>query len=276
MTTRFISDSASDVREMEHVDFVSVPLRISAGRADYVDDENLDVPGMLRDLSAYKGRSGTSCPGIDSWLEAFGEADRIYVVTITSGLSGTFNSAEVAARQYLQTHPDAKVHVFDSLSTGPEERLLLEKLVELEGQGLSFEEVCRRGRAYLEKSRLFFTLASLHNLAQNGRVSKVVAAAVGVLGIRMLGTASPEGTLQPLAKCRGDKKLLELLRDKLKEAGYRGGKVRISHVACRELAQTLKAAILERYPGADVLAYEARGLCSYYAEAGGMLVGCEC
>lgn len=276
MTTRFISDSASDVREMEHADFVSVPLRITTGRADYVDDEDLDVPGMLRDLSTYKGRSGTSCPGIDSWLEAFGEADRIYVVTITSGLSGTFNSAEVARRQYLQSHPDARVHVFDSLSTGPEERLLLEKLVELEGQGLSFEEVCRRGRAYLEKSRLFFTLASLHNLAQNGRVSKVVAAAVGVLGIRMLGTASPEGTLQPLAKCRGDKKLLELLRDKLREAGYRGGKVRISHVSCGELAQTFKAAILEGYPGADVLAYEARGLCSYYAEAGGMLIGCEC
>lgn len=276
MTTRFISDSASDVREMDHVDFVSVPLCISAGQAEYVDDENLDVPGMLKDLSAYRGRSGTSCPGIGKWLDAFGEADRIYVVTITSGLSGTFNSAEMAKKQYLQTHPDAKVHVFDSLSTGPEERLLLEKLVELEGQGLSFEEVCRKGQAYLERSRLFFTLASLHNLAQNGRVSKVIAAAVGVLGIRMLGTASAEGTLQPLTKCRGDKKLLELLQDKLKEAGYRGGKVRISHVDCKELAQKFKAAVLERFPNADVLAYEARGLCSYYAETGGMLVGCEC
>lgn len=276
MTTKFISDSSCDMREMEHADFTSVPLCISTSQADYVDDENLDVSGMLKDLSAYRGRSGTSCPGVGRWLDAFGEADRIYVVTITSGLSGTYNSAEMARKQYLQTHPNAEVHIFDSLSTGPEQRLLLEKLVELEGQGLSFEEVCREGQAYLEKSRLFFTLASLHNLAQNGRVSKVIAKAVGVLGIRMVGTASAEGTLQPLAKCRGDKKLLELLQSKLTEAGYHGGKIRISHVECKELAQQLKAAVLEKYPGADILVYEARGLCSYYAEAGGMLVGCEC
>lgn len=276
MATKFISDSSCDIREMEHADFVSVPLCISAGQADYVDDENLDVSRMLKELSAYRGRSGTSCPGIGSWLDAFGEAERIYVVTITSALSGTYNSAEMARKQYLQTHPNAEVHIFDSLSTGPEQRLLLEKLVELEGQGLTFEEVCREGQAYLEKSRLFFTLASLHNLAQNGRVSKVIATAVGALGIRMLGTASAEGTLQPLAKCRGDKKLLELLQNKLAEAGYHGGKIRISHVECKELAQQLKASVLEKYPNADILVYEARGLCSYYAEAGGMLVGCEC
>lgn len=276
MATRFIADSASDVWEIENADFVSVPLSISTGQADYVDDETLDVSGMLRELLAHKGRSSTACPGIGRWLDAFGEAERIYVVTITSGLSSTYNSAEMAKKQYLQTHPNAQVHIFDSLSTGPEERLLLEKLVELDGQGLSFEEVCRQGQAYLEKSRLFFSLASVHNLAQNGRVNKVIAKAVGVLGIRMLGTASTKGTLQPLTKCRGDKKLLEQLQNKMAEAGYRGGKIRVSHVECKELAQQLKAAILKKYPGADILVYGARGLCSYYAESGGMLVSCEC
>lgn len=274
--TRFIADSCSDMFQIEGVDFVSVPLTISTDTSDYVDDQDLDIKGMLDDLAVYKGKSGTACPSVERWLKAFEGADTIYIGTMTSTLSGTYNSALVAKDLYEQSHPEVKIHVFDTLSAGPELRLLMEKLIEFDQSGMEFEEVCRRGEDYMQKTRLFFALKSLHNLAQNGRVNKVVAAAAGALGISVLGTASEEGTLEAVSKCRGDKKVIAGFLEEIGKAGFTQGKVRINHVENQTLAEKLRDAILEKYPDAEIMIYEAKGLCSYYAERGGMLVGVEC
>lgn len=274
--TKFIADSCSDMIEIEGVEFSSVPLVISTDEKDYVDDACLDMGEMLDDLVAYKGKSCTACPSVKSWLEAFEGADCIYVVTMTSTLSGTYNSALVAKEMYEQSHPEAKIHVFDTLSAGPENRLLLEKLISLEKEGKTFEEMVQYGEKYLERTRLFFSLKSLHNLVQNGRVSKVVAAAAGVFGISVFGTASAEGTLEPSVKCRGDKKVVAEFVDAIEKAGFKKGKVRISHVENVELAGKIKDAVKARFPEAEILIYPARGLCSYYAERGGILMGVEC
>ena len=274
--TRFIADSCSDLLQIEGVDFVAVPLTISTDTSDYVDDQDLDIKGMLDDLATYKGKSGTACPSVERWLEAFEGADTIYIGTMTSTLSGTYNSALVAKDLYEQSHPEVKIHVFDTLSAGPELRLLMEKLIELDQSGMEFEEVCKMGEDYMQKTRLFFALKSLHNLAQNGRVNKVVAAAAGALGISVLGTASEEGTLEAVSKCRGDKKVIAGFLEEIGKAGFTQGKIRNNHLENLTLAEKLRDAILEKYPDAEIMIYEARGLCSYYAERGGMLVGVEC
>lgn len=274
--TRFITDSCSDMIQTEGGNFVSVPLVISTDEKEYVDDEYLDIHEMLDDLSVYKGKSGTACPSVESWLHAFEGADTIFVATMTSALSGTYNSALVAKKIYEHSHPEAKIHVFDTLSAGPELRLLMEKLFSFERAGKTFEEIVRCGEKYLQTTRLFFALKSLHNLAQNGRVNKVIAAAAGALGISVLGTASAEGTLESSAKCRGDKKVIAGMLEEITKAGFQNGKVRISHVENPELAEKLRIALMERFPEAEILTYKARGLCSYYAERGGILVGVEC
>ena len=273
--TRFIADSSSDMFWMEGADFVSVPLTISTDGKDYIDNEKLNVGEMTRELSEYKGKSCTACPSIEKWLNAFEGADVIYVGTMTSTLSGTYNSALVAKEMYEQEHPEVKIHVFDTLSAGPELRLLMEKLVELDKTGKTFEEVVALGEAYLKETRLFFALKSLHNLVQNGRVSKVVAAAAGAFGISVFGTASEEGTLDPSAKCRGEKKVIAAFLDEIHRTGFQKGKIRISHVENIALAEKLKELLEEQYPESDIFLYEARGLCSYYAERGGILVGIE-
>ena len=274
--TRFITDSCSDMIQTEGGNFVSVPLVISTDEKEYVDDEYLDIHEMLDDLSVYKGKSGTACPSVESWLHAFEGADTIFVATMTSALCGTYNSALVAKKIYEHSHPEAKIHVFDTLSAGPELRLLMEKLFSFERAGKTFEEIVRCGEKYLQTTRLFFALKSLHNLAQNGRVNKVIAAAAGALGISVLGTASVEGTLESSAKCRGDKKVIAGMLEEITKAGFQNGKVRISHVENLELAEKLRIALMERFPEAEILIYKARGLCSYYAERGGILVGVEC
>lgn len=272
---KLISDSSCDLYTFSALPFQAVPLTISTDHASFRDNADLNLPEMLEYLRSYSGRSYTACPSIDDWMSAFSGADEVFAITITSGLSGSYNSAVAARELYVQKHPDVKIHIFDSLSTGPELCLLMEKLAELSGQGLAFETVCREAEAYQKRTRLFFTLHSVHNLAQNGRVSKVAAAAVGVIGIRIVGTASPEGTLATIAKCRGDRKSLAELVRQMELAGYTGGKVRISHVQNPELANTFAALLSAKYPDAEIISYPAGGLCSYYAETGSLLIGIE-
>lgn len=274
------ADSGCDIFTLDGASFATAALTISTETEHFLDDDTLDTGRLAEHMQTYKGRSGTACPSTDAWLKAFSPEDgsipdELYVVTMTSGLSGTFNSASVAVDMFKEQHPETRTLVIDSLSVGPEMRLILEKIVELKKNGLSFEEVSEKIHAYCRTTRLFFALKSLHNLAQNGRVSKLVAAAAGVLGISMCGTASPQGTIEPVGKARGDKNLSETIIREMKKAGFHGGKVRISHADNEKLAERLCNALKTLYPMIDIMYYPVRGLCSFYCERGGLLIGLE-
>lgn len=272
---KIIADSSANITALAGVSYQSVPMTIRAGERDFIDDETLDPHELLDYLASYSGKSGTACPSLDCWLRAFEGADEIFVLTITSRLSGTCASAMAARDVYLQSHPDTKIHVFDTLSTGPEMQLLAERIAALYAMGLSFDVICEKAREYLATTHLLFRLKSLHNLAQNGRVSKLTAGAVGILGIQILSTASLEGTIQPVEKCRGEKKTREAMVQHILDAGYRGGKVRIHHAENPDAAGALAASLRERFPEADIEILPCAGLCSYYAERGGVIVGFE-
>lgn len=273
---KFVADSACDLKEYPGICFETVPLSISTDERNYTDNEELNVHEVLDYLEGYNDRSYTACPSIDAWLKAFEGADEIYCVTITSGLSGTFNGANIAREQYLEDHPDAKIYVVDSLSTGPGMVLLLEKLAELKTQGKSFEEVCTAIDRYRKRLKLYFSLSSLHNLAQNGRVNKLIASAIGFMNIKILGTASKEGTIEQVGKCRGNNRMIDKIIEQLKENGFTKGKIRICHVECLEFANAVAEKIRSIFNCTDIKIVPARGLCSYYAERGGIILGCEC
>ena len=275
MSSKIVLDSSGDLLSMEGVDFASVPLKILAGDKEFVDDAQVDVMGMVEFLRSYKGKTSTSCPGVGEYMEAFGEAEHVYCVTITSNLSGSYNAAEVAARTYLEQHPERKVHIFDSLSTGPEMALIAEKIRELLLNKIPHESVIQQVKAYQQKTRLMFSLESLHNLANNGRVPAAVAAVAGMLGIRLIGRASDVGTLQPTGKARGEKKLIPELLKGVLELGYNGGKMRIDHCDNLNAATKLREAVLGQFPKADITIGLTGALCSFYAEHGGLLIGFE-
>ena len=276
MKRKIVADSSCDMWELNGVDFAVAPITISTDNKHYVDNQELDVHLMSEELAKYKGVSHTACPSVGSWLDCYEGYDEVFVVTLTGAMSGTYNSAMTAKGIYEEENENVKVHVFDSLSTGPEMRLLIEKLKEMIEEDLTFEEIVEKGQDYLNHSRLFFALKSLHNFAMNGRVSKTVASAIGVLNISIFATASEEGTIQQISKCRGEKKVVKSMIEHLEDAGYHGGKVRISHADNLKLAHSVRAKILELYPHADIIVYPMGGLCTYYAEIGGLLVGCEC
>ena len=272
---KIIADSSCDLKDFPDVPFETVPLIISTDEKEFVDDTQLNVTEFLSYLYSYHGRSYTACPSAQRWMDAFEGADEIYVVTITSGLSGTFASATMAKEQYLESHPDVKICIVDSLSTGPGLTLLIEKIAEWKKAGRSFETVSREIVLYQKTLKLFFGLQSLHNLAVNGRVNKLVASAIGIMNIRILGTASEQGTIEPVAKCRGDKRVLEKLIEEIKKCGYHGGKIRICHVENLELANVIAQKIREFFGEIDLSIIPARGLCSFYAERGGIILGLE-
>ena len=275
MKFKLVSDSSSNVLEFADIPFESVPLKIITEEKEYVDDANLDVAAMVEDLRTVKGKTGTSCPHVSEYLDAFEGAENVFVVTITSNLSGSCAAAIQAAAEYEETHEGAHVHVVDSLSTGAEMRLILEHMRERILAGDSFEQVRDSVREYQKNTHLLFSLQSLANLARNGRVSPAVAKLAGVLGIRILGMASDEGTLQPLHKCRGEKKMLDTMVEEMISRGFNGGKVRITHCLNMESALELKTRLLAKFPAVDISIEPSTGLCSFYAERGSVMVGFE-
>lgn len=272
---KIVADSSANVLELNETDFASVPLKIITDEKEFIDTEELDVDAMVSFFDSYKGRSKTSCPNPNDWLSAFGDADEVFCVAITSGLSGSYNAACAAKQMYEAEHEGRRVFVIDSLSAGPELKLIIEKLNEMICADMPFEEICDKIMQYKQTTGLLFMLASLKNFAANGRVSPVVARIANVLGIRIVGKASDEGTLEPLDKCRGEDRAIKSIFTRLQDLSLQKGKVRIAHCENESAAVKLKLYIKKLLPQVSVEIHKCRGLCCYYAEKGGLLVGFE-
>ncbi len=272
---KLVADSSINLQSYDGFDYACVPMKVVAGETEYVDTPALDLAKMQKEMKEYKGKSSTACPSVGDWLDAFGDADEVLGVTITSNLSGCYNASQVAANQYVRKHPGAKVFILDSLSTGPEMHLILDKYAELIRQELPFETIVEQIQAYMKKTHLMFALSSLSNFAKNGRVSPAVAAAVGLLNIRIVGKASDEGTLEPMHKCRGEKRALAQLISSMEELGFKGGPVHLSHTFNPEMAQKFADMLKEKFSNVITTIRPNLGLCSYYAEEGSLLVGFE-
>ena len=273
---KIVTDSSADITALSGVAFEYAPLKITTAEKEYIDDAMLDVLSMVNDLQDYKGKSSTSCPNAFDWINAFGNAEYIFCVTITGTLSGSYNSAMLAKDIYEEEHPDRHVFVLNSLSAGPEIALAIEKLRELILSGKDFDSISNEISSYaLSQTGLLFTLESMKNLANNGRVNPLVAKMAGLLNIRIVGKASDKGDLEPLNKCRGERKALEAIVEHLISLGYNGGKIKIAHCFNEIAAAKLDSLIKEKFAEAQIDIYNCRGLCSFYAEKGGMLIGFE-
>ncbi len=274
-TIKIVADSSANITDLKNTEFAFAPMKITTESGDFVDDINLDVNSMVEFFDNYKNKSKTSCPNFTDWLEAFGDADDIICITITSGLSGSYNSACAAKDIYESEQKGKRVFVLDSLSAGPELELYIEKAEEMIAEGKSFEEICKELQNYRKSTSLLFILESLKNFAANGRVSPAVAKLAGFLGIRIVGKASDKGELEPLNKCRGEKKALETIITHMKNMGWCNGKVRIAHCNNLPAAQSIKNMLQKHLSTLNVKIARCRGLCSYYAEKGGVLIAFE-
>ena len=274
MTYKIVSDSSSNILSMKNPHFASVPMKVRAAK-EYIDDENLDLALMVEELKHHKGTSGSSCPNVGEWLEAFGDADMVFGTTMSKGLSGSYNAACEAARTYMEENPGKKAFIFNTLSAGPQQCFLNEKVLELAAQGLDFETIKEKALEYYRNTHILFCLESMMNLARNGRVSMAAAKIAGVLGIRACGDVKA-GMITPVHKPRGAKKATETLVEMMKERGfYDGAQLRIAHCFGETQANALADAILAQFPNARITIEPTTALCSFYAEVGGLMIGFE-
>jgi DegV family protein with EDD domain len=259
---------------MENAHFSSVPMKVRAEK-EYIDDTNLDLAQMVEDLKNHKGTSGSSCPNVGEWLDAFGDADMVFGTTMSKGLSGSYNAACEAARIYMEENPGKKAFIFNTLSAGPQQAFLNEKVIELAEQGLDFETIKEKALEYYKNTHILFCLESMMNLARNGRVSIAAAKIAGVLGIRAAGDVKA-GMITPVHKPRGAKKATETLVEMIKERGfYDGAQLRIAHCFGESQALALRDAIVKEFPNTRFTLEPTTALCSFYAEAGGLMIGFE-
>lgn len=220
-----------------------------------------------------KSASHTACPGPGAWLEQFQKAECTFAITISSQVSGSMDSALTARDMALEADPQKKIAVLDSLSTGPELVLCVHELERLAREGVDFDEAVVRAKAFLDKTKTLFALSSFDNLIKGGRMGKMTGFLATALGMWGIGCASDEGTIQVEGKTRGAKKAVRALVEHMRERGFAGGRVAISHCENHAIAQALKERILEAWEHSEVEVLPTRGLCSYYAERGGLIVG---
>ena len=165
MKITIVADSSSNIYKLENANYKFVSLKIISDTKEYVDDPDLDVLDMIDTMYSCRERFSTSCPNAFDWSEAFKGAENIFALTITKHLSGSYAAAQNAAADYLEQNPNGNIYVIDSLSTGPEMQLIIEKLCEFAESGLDFKEIIAKIDEYNNNTHLYFILENLNYLA---------------------------------------------------------------------------------------------------------------
>ncbi len=277
MKWNIISDSSCNLMPFEdeklEVRYDAIPFIIRTGEREFVDDLEMDTIEMLDVMAKAKGPSHTACPSPQSFYDAFKKEDgNIICITISSELSGSYNSACIARNMLLEEEPDRNVAIINSRAAGSSQNAMVMEAVECIRKGMTFEEVVHRLMHMVSEMPIIFVLCSFNNLVKNGRMSAIAGFIAGRLGFWGIGIGSPQGTIEIKGKTRGTKKALASIIADMAERGVPKHKVYIDHCDNLEMANALRDAIVKTWGIEDIVISPTRGLCSFYAERHGLIV----
>lgn len=277
MSYKIIVDSCGELFDDMKADgrFQSVPLELEVDGYHVVDDESFDQLEFIRRVKESRHSPKSSCPSPQRYVEAYlGEAEHVYVVTLSGKLSGSYNSAELAKKLYLEEHRAKQIHVFDSCSASIGETLIAEKIQESEEAGKSFEEVVAETEKYIKDQQTFFVLETLDTLRKNGRLSNLKAWVAGALNIKPVMGSTPEGTICQLGQARGMARALDyMVNEIVKRTKEREKKIlSIAHCNCPERAKQVKEKLEKLAKFKDIRIVNTAGVSTMYANNGGVIV----
>ena len=250
-------------------------LTLTVDDEDIIDDDTFDQAYFLKRVAESPNCPKSSCPSPERYMSAYDcEAEHVYAVTLSSELSGSYNSAVLGMNLLKETHPDKKIHVFNSRSASVGQTLIALKIEECEEQGMEFEEVIKKVDAYISEQNTYFVLETLETLRKNGRLSNLKAFVATALKIKPVMGSTPEGTIVQLDQARGmNKAVMKMVDYVVERTPNPADKVLgISHCNCPARAQAVKEAILERIPVKDVVLLDTAGVSSMYANNGGIII----
>lgn len=289
MSWAIIADSSCNLRGFHpsapNCAFAIAPLKIEVAGCEFVDNEQLDVNELNRLVAKEPSASGSACPSAGEWAELFGLADNVIAITISSNLSGSYDAAQmgrtVAMDEYIRSHAGSiegkNIQVLDSKAAGGPLEIVV-RLIDrylTDNPDSAFSEVSKYAQHVIDSSQVLFSLSSYDNLVKSGRMPKYVGSVASSLSIRVLGMASPQGTIKILAPTHGDKKTYKKIVETMTSDGFHGGMVYIDHVDNAQAAENLSNAILKTWPTSEINIVPCGGLCSYYAERSGLIIGYE-
>ena len=276
MSYKVILDSCGELPEKLRGDsrFEIVPLSLEVGEYKVEDDENFCQAEFLRKVAEYPKSPKSSCPSPERYREAYRtEAERVYVVTLSSHLSGSYNSAELGKKLYVEKYGRKDIHVIDSESASGGETQLALKIAELEEQGLGFGQIVEKVEAYRDSVHTYFVLDNLETLRKNGRLSGVKALVASTLNIKPV-MGSVKGEIIQKSQAIGIKKALGKMADyaarEVKEPGKR--RLIITHCNAPERARMVQELILSQVGFRECILMDTRGVSSMYANDGGVIV----
>lgn len=272
MENNIIVDSCVDF-DKDSEKFDRVPFKLLIDDEEIVDS-NLDTIDLITKMKNSSRNIKTACPSPEEFVNKFIKCKNNFIVTISSQLSGSFNSAMLAFNIIKEKFPDSFVHVFDSKSASAGESLVALKVKQLIEENFKPEEIIDHTNKYISKLRTFFILDSLDNLLKNGRISNIKALIANILQIVPIMGEDGEGKIVLKEQVRGKKRAFSRLIDMIGEynVDYENTILGISHVNCIEKAEKLRAQIESKYPFKDVKIFEASGLSTVYAYDGGIVI----
>ena len=277
MSYKIILDSCGELTdEMQKIgNYINVPLTLQVGETKVIDDETFNQKDFLELVASTSECPKSSCPSPEEYMNAYDcKCDRVYVVTLSDKLSGSYNSACLAKKLYSEVNPFAKIHVIDSKSASAGETLIGMKIAEYENMGFEFEKIVELAEEYRDSIYTLFVLEDLSFLERNGRLTGVKRLAANLLHIVPIMGSTPEGTIYQVDQTRGFKKAMSRLVDIIVgECEKKQPKdLVIAHCNCPERAEDLKEKILSRYSHINININDTKGVASLYAGNKGIIV----
>ncbi|RDU22052.1 DegV family protein [Anaerosacchariphilus polymeriproducens] len=276
MSFKVVIDSCGELPKELKGDqrFETASLEIDVDDYHIVDDETFDQAAFLKMVKESPNVPKSSCPSPEKYMKAYHcDAEHVYAVTLSSKLSGSYNSAELGRQLYEEEYGSKDIYVFDSKSASVGETLIAMKVLEYEEAGMAFEEVIKNVETFINEMQTFFVLETLDTLRKNGRLSNLKAFLANTLNIKPVMGATPIGEICQLDQARGMKKALDKMIDQIVEKAVRPEEkiLAISHCNCFERAKEFKEAVAKRCRFKDIFIVDTAGISSMYANDGGII-----
>lgn len=276
MSYKIVVDSCCDlpVEYRKNPKFEVVPLILEIDGNVIVDDDTFDQADYLAKVAASENCAKTACPSPELYMNAYDcDADDVYVVTLTSKLSGSYNSALLGKNLFHEEKGDKNIHIIDSLSACCGEANIALKAMELAESGLSFNEVVIEIEKYRDEMATYFVLDSLDTLRKNGRLTGMKALVATTLNIKPV-CIGVNGEIMQKSQGIGIRKALvkmtEIVASEIENPEEK--RLMITHVNCYERACVVRDLILKKVPFKEALIVDAAGVATTYAGDGGIVV----
>ena len=255
--------------------FSNVALVLEVDGQQIVDDETFDQADFLSRVAKSPNAPKSACPSPDAYMQKMeGDADHIYIVTLSAKLSGSYNSACVARDMYLEEHENARVYVFNSKSASIGGTLIGIKIAECEEAGMSFDDTVACVEDYISQQHTFFVLETLDTLRKSGRLSNLKAIIASTPNIKPVMGSTDEGEICQLGQSRGMSKALDKMVSCMQEVTKNCEEkvLAISHCNCAERAYLLKAKLERAAKFKKIFIVDTAGVSTMYANDGGVIM----